>query len=388
MQLEPFPYHLAIAERLERGELELWRWFQSEHIGQRYQELTRADLQQSASRLPPGGANETLYACAGAACVRLGVEAPVSLFRLQDAAAPPRAFLVYLPGEILVALTGSMLAQIGTEAEQLAAMGREIARYGLYQANDGCIHIANRMLHWFVQQDGCRAELFETFRRFRLMTEIFCDIGGYMACEDRAAVMRVLLKADPNAKAGDTEIYLESAGSTVADPAGANASGWRSELAVRALALARSTAAGPGGFHIGVEDLIAGPVELGSLDLIEQESLLELTRKVLTRVLPEAAAGAPAALVLAREMFPDYAPVAGAQPLNPPARPLSSSIADYLAYLLLDLATAQGTSFRNAVAVAATAADELGIGTRFREIARQELRGRRGLQAGLAGRAA
>lgn len=388
MQLEPFPYHLAIADRLERAEPDLWQWFEAEHMGDRYQALTHADLQRRAIRLPSDGIHEAHYALADIARDQFGVEAPVGLYRLQEAAPSPASFLVFMPDEVTIVFAGNMLDVLDDEAEWLAAMGREIARHRLYKAHDGRVHTATCLLRWLVRQTGCPAELIETARRFRLMTEAYCDLGGFRACDDRAAAVRILFKASPNAAAEDAEACLRLAdGVGTAEDSAARASG-QSELTARAIALARSTApSAPDPATMG-ESLVSSPIDLGSLDLLDQETLRKLTRAVLDRVLAEPPGCTPRVLDHAREMFPDYTPRSHAEPLEPPSRVLAANAIDYLVYLLLDLTTVEGTRLREAISVAAAAADELDIGARFREIARQELRGRRGLQAGLARRAA
>jgi hypothetical protein len=326
MQLEPFAYHLAIADRLERAAPDLWRSLQQEHIGERYRELTTADLQQRATRMERGTAIEHRYALAETARARLSVGAPLILFRLREPTVARQPFLVFMPGEICIVLSADDHENYTADEEWLAAIGREIARFRFYTEGDGRLHIATRMLHWQARQEGCASEIVETLRRFKLLTDAYCDIGGFMACESRAAI-------DINA-------------------------------------------------------VVSPVIELGSLDLLDQEAVHDLTRAVLARVLAEPAVGTLAAVAQAREMFPDAPPIPNPKPLQRASASLSASVIDYLAFLLLDFTTAEGTRLRDSIAVAATAADELGIGPRFREITRQELRGRRGLQAGLAVRRA
>lgn len=137
-----------------------------------------------------------------------------------------------------------------------------------------------------------------------------------------------------------------------------------------------------------LDGLVCGNLELGSLDVIDQCELADLTRTVIDRVVGVEPAKQDRTLAYVRQMFPGYMPPSESHELEPLSPLPIASVADYLAFLLLDLATVEGTGLKGAIAVAAATADELGIGARFREIARQELRGRRGLHAGLAPRAA
>lgn len=388
MQLEPFPYHLAVCSRLERIEPDLWQWFQSEHAGNHYRQVTLEDLQQRASRLPRNGANERPYALAETARDRMGAREPVALFHLREPAETPRSFLVFMPGEVLIAFAGDMLDRLQDDAELIAATGREIARFQLYQAHEDRIHGAACMLRWLMRQEGCPPEIAETWRRFELMTTAYCDLGGFIASDNRAVAMSVLFTDRPKPGAAEVESLLQLADSTSTEIPDADRTATSSELTARALALARATSPGAREPHTVAQSLVSGPIDLGSLDLLDQEALGDLTRAILARVLAKPAGGTPRVLAHAREMFPDNMLPAASKPIELPPRALASSAIDYLAYLLLDLATAEGTRLRDAIAIAAETADEIGIGTRFREIARQELRGRRGLQAGLARRAA
>ncbi|MGE0766329.1 MAG: hypothetical protein AB7L90_07680 [Hyphomicrobiaceae bacterium] len=391
MQLEPFAYHLAIADRLERAEPHLWRWFQAEHIGDRYRDLTRADLQERATRLPNRGANGERYAMAETACQRLDIESPVALFRLP-AAATPGAHLVFMPDEVAIALAGNIVERITNEEELLAILGREIARFRFYKVGDGRLHIATRLLRWLVGQEGCPPEIAETSRRFKLMTEVYCDRGGLIACGSRAAAVRILFKArgdiDAEAAAIAADACLEQTDGQIAAGSDERPSRAPPEIAARARALAQSTPPTANDPRSDVAELISGPIDLATLDLLDRDALGALTNAILDRVLYDADTVRPAALAHAREIVPDYEPARAVTPLERPARALAENAAEYLAFLLLDFATVDGARLGTTLPVAAAAADELGIGARFREIARQELRGRRGLQAGLARRAA
>jgi hypothetical protein len=386
MQLEPFAYHLAIADALERTEPDLWRWFQREHVGERYLNLTQADLSQRADRIGRDDALGERYALADTAREHLSIDAPVRLFRLREPAVGAQPFLVHLPDEVCIVLLPEDRGRHDSDDEWMAAVGREIARHRLYATRDGRVHVAACLLQWWVRQEGCPTEIAETLRRLKLATEAYCDIGGYIACGTRSAAMRALLRADPSATADDAEVYLSLAERPDATAESTERRTISPDLSARASVLARSTAGGR--LRIDIAGLLPPTIELGALDLLDRETVCNLTRKVLARVLAEPATGTLAATAQAREMFPDVPVISDPKPLDSVLPSLSVSVVEYLAFLLLDLATAEGTRLRDAIAVTATAADELGIGPRFREIARQELRGRRGLQAGLSARRA
>ena len=392
MQLEPLPYHVAAAGILERAEPELWRWFRSDAFSKSYKAETDKDLLRTAIRLERAadgsGPNERRYALAGQARDALGLAAPITLFQMQDAAGTPNAFLVFTPGEIMIAFSGRILELLATDAELLDLLGHEISHYKLFTEAEGRFHTVDRLLLWLIQRDNCPPEFFETWRRNKLYTEIYCDLGGLMACRDRDATIRGLVKAIADFKDADAESYLRQAQELLAKDPGATRGTTHPELHVRVLAIANAGLP-PQDFHTLLHPLISGKIELGGLDLVDQQRLRELTRGLLDRVLADKGAASEEAVAHARQMFADYQPPAApVPPLTKETASLSASAIDYLAYLLLDLGAMDGTGSRAAMTVAAQAADELGIGPRFREIARLELKGRRSLLAGLTSRAA
>ncbi len=393
MRLEPLSYHVAVADHLERAEPDLWAWFRSDAFSKSYKAETDKDLLRTAIRLDRPddkfGPNERRYALAEKARNALGLSNPIKLFQMQETDGAPNAFLVFTPGEIQIAFSGRILELLITDAELLDVLGHEISHYKLFTEADGRFHTADRLLLWLIQRDNCPPEFFETWRRNKLYTEIYCDIGGLIACGDRDATIRGLVKAIADFKDADAESYLRQARDLLVAGPGATRGLTHPELHVRVLAIANVEATPPDEFQALLRKLIAGKIELGGLDLADQKQLGILTRQVLDRVLSEAGRGSDDVLAHARQMFADYQPPKTAPaPLADVAETLAASAIDYLAYLLLDLGAIDGSGSRSLMAIAASAAGELGIGRRFREIARVELKGRRSLLAGLMGKAA
>ncbi|MEZ5815629.1 MAG: hypothetical protein R3D44_00925 [Hyphomicrobiaceae bacterium] len=388
MRFEPLPYHLAVADCLAETEPELWHWFEDEHNAARDATATLSDLRRFTVRIERSGADEPRYALAEAARDRIQLAEPIALYRLLDPAEAPGISLVFLPEEIAIVLAGAILDHLRADGELLAAFGREIARFALFRSDNGRLHVAERALRWLAAQKASSPEIRETARRYWLVTEAYCDAGGLIASDDFPATLTTIFKLFPGADAADVAPYLAPSDSDMVPAAAAARSAVPSDLDARARALARFQERSRSRQSAILEDVPAGAIDLGTLDLTDQKLLRDMTRSILDRVLCGRGMHSAAVLAYAREMFTGYEPPATAQPLTPPPRALSPSIVDYLAYLLLDLATAEGSRLQSWIAVAVAAADEVGVGPRFREIARQELRGRRGVQAGLAGRAA
>ncbi len=389
MLLQPLPYHCAVADHLERGEPDLWAWFQSDQFAEKYRASTSDDLLRSAIRLDRIGTHARRYMLAERARDTLAVKGPVTLYQMQDSGGIPNAYLIYTPGEIKIAFSGRILELLNSHAELLDLLGHEISHYKLFNEAGGRFHTVDRLLHWLIQRDQCPSEFVETWRRNRLYTEIYCDIGGLIACGDLDATIRGLVKSIADFKDADGESYLRQAQELMTKGPGPTRGTTHPELHVRVLAVAGAMSTPPEQYHALLQTLVTGKVELGGLDLIDQRRLADLTRFVLDRVLSDKSARSEHALAHAREMFPNYVPSATPIPLYPgQIAHFAPSVIDYFAYLLLDLGSLEGSASRGAMTIAALAADELGIGQRFREVARLEFKGRRTLLASLFAKAA
>ncbi len=395
MQLEPLPYHVEIAARLEAAEPDLWAWFSSQSFAEQYKAATTHDLLRNAIRLDRGGPyeagpNPRRYALAEKARDTLGLTEPITLYQMQNTSGTPNAFLVHMPGEIVIAFAGRILELLDSDAELLDLLGHEIAHAKLFAEANGRFHTVDRLLSFLVQRDHCPPEFVETWRRSRLYAEIYCDIGGLICCGDRDATIRGLVKSIADYRDADASSYLKQAEELVANGVGATRGVTHPELHVRVLAVAHATTMPPPDLHAMLRRLVSGKIELGGLDLLDQQRLAELTRQIVDRMLASPDAKNEAAIAHAGLMFKDYVAPTGVQAIALPdmTQQLAESSIDYLVYVLLDLSTADDAASRSAIAVAAAVADELGIGARFRELARQEFKGRRAILSGLTARAA
>lgn len=389
MQLKPLPYHVEVARRLETSERALWDWFRSEAIAARYKEKTNNDLLRSGIRLDRSGVNEHRYLLAERARDALGLSEPITLYQMHDRAGAPNAYLVFVPGEIVIAFEGRILELLATDAELLDLLGHETSHYKLFTTDGGRYHSADRLLRWMLQRDNCPAEFFETLRRYQLYTEVYCDIGGLIACGDLDATIRGLVRVVADFKDADAGSYLAQAREILANGLEGSRGLTHPELHVRVLAVANAAQVDTETFNAKIDALISGRIELGALDIVDQEQLGALTRRVLDRALSKPETRSERAIAHARQMFPDYAPPAdSAQATVASTQNLAPSAIDYLAYVLLDIATIDDDNSSSAIAACSAVAEEIGIGSRFREIARQELKGRRAILSGLVRRAA
>jgi hypothetical protein len=383
LKLGALPYHTAIASHLRGGESALWAWFESDQASTRYSDKVKLELLKSTYRVTRADQPD-LYASADIALGKLGVDLPVTIYQRQGGTDAANAALIFLPDEAAVMLMGN-ISELLNETEMLALLGHEIAHHRLYTMDGGQYFTAGRLLSWCVDQTGCEASFVEADRLFQLYTEIFADMGALHVTGDRDAVIASLIKVTTGLKSVTPNSYLEQAEEILEKYKQGSDGLSHPELFIRAKALDLLARDPPG---IGqTELLVRGPIDAKRLDILGQQALSAVSRKVVDRLLTAAFMRGDYTLNLAERYFPGYGegnaePIARenaeskaeAAALKAEVTATAKSCHDYFAYLLLDFATIDPEGGDAHLAWSLDLASQIGIFPVYEPIARKELK--------------
>ncbi len=388
--LQPLAYHVDVTERLARLEPEGWRAF-GETAGRSYPDGLHADLVRAAYRLDPGS-HPRVGAAVAQAGAALGVEVPVTVYQLEDRAGADAA-LLYRRSEAVVTLSGDLLDRL-TDPELTALFGHELAHHRLWSLDGGRYGIADRMLDALALDASTPEAFLETARRWNLATELFADRGALAACGDLEAAISCLVKAATGLREVDPAGYVRQA--EAADPASGSRGQTHPETVLRAWALHRWQATGT---DDAVTTLLRPALDLDRLDLTDREVLEQATRDLIEGFLAQGWADSEQVLAHARSFFPGIAAPrpapteigAGIHALatiqseaiarpEEPATPIalagvtpSETVARYLGYVLLDLATVDPDVQELALVSASELARQRGFAGIFDDLATTEL---------------
>lgn len=368
--LRPLAFHHALAGTLQKNEPGLWSWFAGDDHGKKYADNVKLELLRSTYRLPRES-NERLYALASEAAIALEVDVPLTLYQSQADSAL-NAGLIFVPAEAHVVLQGPVLDTL-SEVELRALFGHELAHHRLWSEASGAFHTADALIEHIVRQPGFAPSHAQSALRLRRWTELFADRGSLLACGELEAAIGCLVKMSTGLREVDPTAYLAQAEEALA-AASTSSTGSQGqthpESFIRAFALAHWHRGGDDGL---LRPLVEGPLELETLDLIQQEDLTAGTRRLLDAVLAPAFMRTEPTLAHARRFFPEAT-------FEPSPRPLEGlprggpSVDEYYAYLLLDFALSDPDLEDAALAHAAHLGRELGLEAVLPKIARKELR--------------
>ncbi|HSV48533.1 MAG TPA: M48 family metalloprotease [Ramlibacter sp.] len=368
-QLEPLPYHVAIVDYLRTHEPDVWRWACSVEARSEHADAVRADLLKHTYRLD-AAAYPALHMDCEAVAGRLGLKAPVTLYQSGEGAM--NACLFYLPGEAHVVFTGAVLDRMeGPELQAL--LGHELAHHLLWERDGGIYHAADRILASAPDDPRASPSHLQTARLYRLYTEAFADRGGVVACGALAPAVSALIKIQTGLAQVSAASYLAQADEILQAGASPSQGTTHPEIFVRARALRLWCDADPGAQH-WLDGVLQGPLALDTLDLCGQLRLASLTRRMLAQVLRRPFLRSEAMLAHARRFFPDFQPDETADAALDAQLAALPGIHDYVAAVLMDVATADRDLDDVALAAALEAAGRWGVDDGLERMALRELR--------------
>lgn len=383
MKLGALPYHTAVTDQLRTGETTLWEWFASDRMSQTYSETIKLELLKSAYRLTRND-QPMLYACADAAMEKLGLDLPVTVYQRQGGTDAANAALVFLPDEAAIMLMGN-IGELLNEEEMLALIGHEISHHRLYTMEGGQYFTVSRLLGWCLDQPDCDAALAETDRLFRLHTEIFADMGALHVTGNRDAVIASLIKVTTGLKSVSPAAYLEQTEEILEQYKQGSEGLSHPELFIRAKALDLLAAERPA--LAQTELLVRGPIDARRLDILGQQMLSDLSRRIADCLLAPDFMRNEFTLNLAERYFEGYGEAHEEPIVNDSADAKSKtsdlkvelsgmarSCHEYFAYLLLDFATVNPESDDLHLAWSLDFASQIGLFPVYEPIARKELR--------------
>lgn len=370
-------YLREITKYLEKDESELWNWFASAKVKSDHADDVRLNLLKSTYRLDEETEPE-LYAAASRITDVLKINTPVTLYQAQQTQ-DLNASLAYIPGEPHVIFYGPLLKTLQLK-EIEAILGHELHHYILWETDQQRYFTANQILNALAEDRQADSSHYESARLFSLYCEVYCDRGAYIAAEDLNITISAMVKMTTGLENVNAQAYLKQANEILEkqNSGSENTTHPESFLRTKALQLWAEKED-----ENEIANLIRGPVTLNQLDLLEKNKILNLTRTLIQVLLQYPWIKSDAIIAHARQFFHDIDNLEQAKEntsneqnqtlLEQTFRNMDKSIQDYFCYILLDFSVVDQSLEEASLTACIVLSDNLGIQTRFSELAKNEL---------------
>jgi len=369
LPIEPLAYHVQMVQYLKSQESDLWTWFSGDRLQKQQNDAVRLDLLKSTYRIERE-ANAALYAAADTVSSKLGLAVPTTFYQAQGVSGT-NACLAYTPGEVHIVLIGPVLAAL-TETELRCVLGHELLHFVLLDRWRDYM-ISSQLLAAMSNDESAQPAHIASARLFQLYTEVYCDRGAHLVSGDLNATITALVKTETGATDASAESYLRQVDEVFAKGHPRAEGVTHPETFIRARAI-KLWAEQPQIAAQEITGVIEGPLAIEELDLLGQQRVSELTRRLANVALQPKWIQTEPTLAHARLFFSDFQPKAA--PDKEMAQDLkcaSEKLRDYACYVLLDFATADRDLEEAPLAAMLLLSDDLGVGERFRQLAAKEL---------------
>lgn len=371
--LEPLPYQLQIRDFLKREEAEIWDWYRSTKFREDQAESVRFELLKSTYRVDRDSQSKW-YDLAEEAALKLGLDVPLTIYQAQNPEGM-NAGLAFLPNEGHLVLSGPVAEKLRDD-ELLGVFAHELSHLLLWQGWEGEFLVVDNVLAALTNDRRAHPAHVASIRLFYLYNEIFCDRGALFVVDDPLVVVSGLVKMVMGLDKVSPESYLKQADEIFARDTGPSQSITHPEIFIRARAVQlwseKDEAA-----EAKISQMIEGPAELDKLDLLAQQGIAQLTRRVIDLLLEPQWMQTDLMLGHARHFFEDYKPPTGGHRddcLPGDMQTTDKPLVDYYCYVLLDFVTIDRELEEGSLAAALVLAESLQVKDRLMEIIRKELR--------------
>jgi hypothetical protein len=236
--------------------------------------------------------------------------------------------------------------------------------------------VASQLLHAMAGDIQAEPSHACSVRLFHLYGEVHCDRAALLVTGDVGAVVSALIKLETGVMDVSADSYLRQADEIFAKGHPRSEGVTHPESFIRAKAI-HLWSEQPDIAADRIRGVIEGPPRLEELDLLGQQRISRLTRRLIGRFLGPPWLRTEPTLAHARLFFDDFNPDEAArdadQKLAEDLKTEDEKLRDYYCYLLLDFAVADRELEEAPLAAALLLAEELSLGDRFRQLAVKEL---------------
>lgn len=372
MNLQPLHYHVKLRNKLKE-QAKTWDWFSSVKVKDEQLLEFKTNLLKNTYRLDKES-NVELYDKVQLAKDKLGLTIDVTIYQAQNST-DINAGISYLPGEAHIVLSGQIIKLL-TDEELLSVIAHELSHVRLFSIENAEFEIADRIITAIANDYRSEDVFIETARLFRLYMELYCDRGSLLVTENLNVVLSSLIKINTGLSKVSVESYLKQAAEIFEAEKAKSEYQTHPENYIRVSAL-KLWHTDQEHAETKISEMIEGAIQLNGLDIFKQHKIHELTFSLIQLLLKPKWTRTTAILSLAKQYKNDFK-TDDAIVINDTfvdnIQSLSTSIKEYLSYVLLDFALVDPTLEDVPMGLTFQLAEDLMLKEVYNEIVKKELK--------------
>jgi len=363
-------YHQLITDFF-RAQQATWSFFANHTRKEEQLQEFKTNLLKNTYKFDPG-TETTLYDKLALAKEKLGLQLPVTLYQAQHAE-DTNATIIFTGGEAHIVFSGTIIRLL-SEDELLATIGHELGHVHVCMQLNGDLEIADRIVTAIANHPDASPAQYESARLFKLYTEIVCDRAAGLVTGHYAPMVSALVKIATGLQAVNADSYIKQAEEIFAHESSLKTgavSHPENFIRARALWLWHTKAANA---DETIRRMIEGHAGLDELDLIRQQELSAITRRLLQIILYPLWMQTAPAIALAKQYFGtlEWKEPPATDTLCEAIGPLHETAKEYLSYVLYDMATADKSMDNLPLGYCFELAGQLALDTSFSAVVKKE----------------
>lgn len=372
MFLNPFAYQKKLRDHL-KAQTKTWEWFSSVKAkADQWQEF-KTELLKNSYRLEPED-NIDLYERVRLAKEKLNLNIEVTLYQAQNSF-ENNAGISYLPGHAHIVFSGQILKLLSGD-ELLSVIAHELSHVSLFSKENAEFEVADRIITSIANDSRSEDVYIETARLFRLYMELYCDRGSLIVTGSLDTVLSCLIKLNTGLDKVSVASYLKQVEEIFSIEKAKSEDQTHPEnyIRVKALSLWHQDQEKSEEF---INKIMEGELNLNSLDVFKQQSLMCLTIELIHIILKPKWIRTTAVMSLSKQFKNNFIPddkIVISDKLVNAINTSSKSVKEYLSYVLLDFALVDPTLENLPMGVAFQLAENLGLKDSFNEAVKKELK--------------
>ncbi|MDF4204005.1 M48 family metalloprotease [Maribacter sp. SA7] len=339
-KIEIYDFHTKLKDHF-KSRKKTWDWFANQKIKTDQKKEVKTSILKNTFRLERTD-YENLYTISDEVCSALQIDAQVTFYQEQNSVQLNTSICI-IENEAHIVFSGNVLNILNSD-EQKALLGHELGHYLFSKMDNEAYEVTERIIDALSADVNSDDAYIETFRKFKLYLELFCDSCAFNVCAEKESMISTLVKLETGLSEVNASSYLKQAMEIISEDEDLiTERSTHPESYIRSIALHQKAENLEEKEIVAIKQLVEGSLDLNKLDLFQQHKLKDISLSLIQLILKPKWMQTELTQNLAHEYFANYSKEKSGFSLTEIKDFISEmhvNCKNYLSYILLDFTRA------------------------------------------------